>query len=328
MIAKMKAAQRTNLTEYCTLSLASTVSDEKRNATQVYQFSQSFICPLHVSDNECLRARAARGRSDPSVRRRRRARGPYAVLPSSSAAPRDLVGTVALVTHTSRRHHGTVLLRLGKTSRMELPRARGQSHETASAGLRFRTEATHKVYTGRACWCLCKAYTGVFAVGEHVGAADVEAPCAQPDPQVLGFISAAEFTQGLKRANEMMDTFKSRSQPLWVKLVTVVPLILMVWTILASSVDNFAGISEYPNWATAVGWVAVVGSCFMGASINQKQEKIFRGDVETELKKLWESAVAQGVGVAFENERSGSGDDNTVYPAAVTITLPHGPRGA
>ena len=190
-----------------------------------------------------------------------------------------------------------------------------------SAGLQFRTEATHKVYVGKACWC-CKDYAVLFPVDEDSGAAGVEAPCAQPDPQVLGFISAAEFKQGLKRTNEMMEIFKNRSQPLWMQFMMVGSFVLMMWTILASSVDNFAGISEYPNWATAVGWVAVVGSCFMGASINQKQEKIFRGDVETELKKLWESAVAQGVGVAFENEHTSSGDDNTYYPAAVTITLP------
>jgi hypothetical protein len=32
---------------------------------------------------------------------------------------------------------------------------------------------------------------------------------------------------------------------------------------------------------------------------------------------------AQGVSVAFKNEHSGSGDDNTTYPAAVTIMLPY-----
>ena len=100
---------------------------------------------------------------------------------------------------------------------MDLPRVRGQSHEVASAGLQFRTEATHKVYVGRACWCLCKAYTGIFPVGEDSGAADVEALGAQVDPQVLGFISAADFKQGLKRTNEMMETFMNRSQPLWMQ---------------------------------------------------------------------------------------------------------------
>ena len=35
-----------------------------------------------------------------------------------------------------------------------------------SAGQHFRTEATLKVYTGRACWCLCKVYKWTFPVGE------------------------------------------------------------------------------------------------------------------------------------------------------------------
>ena len=154
------------------------------------------------------------------------------------------------------------------------------------------------------------------------------APCAQPDPQVLGFISAADFNQGLKRTNEMMENFKNRSQPLWLQLMTFGSFAVMMWTILASSVDKFAGISEYPTWAIVIGWVAVIGSCAYGASINQKQEKAFRENVETELKELWKNAVAQGVGVAFENEHTSSGDDNTYYPAAVTITLPYGARGA
>ena len=211
---------------------------------------------------------------------------------------------------------------------MELPRVRGQSHEVASAGLDFRTEATHKVYIGRSCWCLCKAYARLFPVSEDSGAADVGATFAQPDPQVLGFISAADFKQGLKRTNEMMENFKNRSQPLWMQLMMFGSFALMIWTILASSVANFAGISEYPTWASIVGWVAVIGSCAYGASINQKQEKIFRENVESELKEVWKNAVAQGVGVAFENEHSGSGENNTTYPAAVTITLPYGARGA
>ena len=208
-----------------------------------------------------------------------------------------------------------------RASRMELPRVRGQSHEVASAGLEFRTEATHKVY-------IRKVVTWIFPVSEDSGAADVGATFAQPDPQVLGFISAADFKQGLKRTNEMMENFKNRSQPLWMQLMMFGSFALMIWTILASSVANFAGISEYPTWASIVGWVAVIGSCAYGASINQKQEKTFRENVETELKEVWKNAVAQGVGVAFENEHSGSGENNTYYPAAVTITLPYGARGA
>ena len=188
------------------------------------------------------------------------------------------------------------------------------------------SRSTH--YVGRACWCLCKAYTGIFPVGEDSGAADVEALGAQVDPQVLGFISAADFKQGLKRTNEMMETFKNRSQPLWMQFMMVGSFVLMMWTILASSVDNFVGISKYPTWAIVISWVAVIGSCAMGASINQKHEKIFRENVETELKEVWKNAVAQGVGVAFENEHSGSGEDNTTYPAAVTITLPYGATAA
>jgi hypothetical protein len=175
---------------------------------------------------------------------------------------------------------------------------------------------------------LCKTYTGIFPVGEDSDAADMEAPCAQPDSQVLGFIPAADFKQGLKRVNEMMEAFNKRSQPLWMQLIVPGSFVLMMWTILASNVDNFAGISEYPTWATVIGWVAVIGSCFMGAAENQKQEKNFRESVETELKEVWKNAVAQGVGVAFENEHTGSGDDNTKYPAAVTITLPSGASGA
>ena len=44
--------------------------------------------------------------------------------------------------------------------------------------------------------------------------------------------------------------------------------------------------------------------------MNQKQEKIFREKVETELKEVWKNAVARGVGVAFENEHSGSGEES------------------
>ena len=214
-----------------------------------------------------------------------------------------------------------------RASRMELPRVRGQSQEVASAGLEFRTEATHKVYNGRACWCLCKVYKTIFLVSEDSGAADVGAPSAQPDPQVLGFISAADFNQGLKRTNEMMENFKNRSQPLWLQLMMLGSFALTMWTILASSVDNFAGISDYPAWAIIIGWVAVIGSCGYAVSINQKQENTFQENVETELKEVWKNAVAQGVGVVFKNEYS-SGENNTYHPAAVTITLPYGARGA
>ena len=198
-----------------------------------------------------------------------------------------------------------------------------------SAGLQFRTEATHKVYVGKACWC-CKDYAVLFPVDEDSGAAGVEAPCAQPDPQVLDFISAADFKQGLQRANEMMQTFKKKSndQPLWFQFFAVGALAIGVWTLLATAVDDFAGISEYPGWAKGIGWVPVMGWCVVGAAMNQKKEKIFREDVETELKGLWKNAVAQGVEVDFENEHSSSGDDNTWYPAALTITLPNGERGA
>mmetsp|Transcript_9425 Transcript_9425/g.17142 ORF Transcript_9425/g.17142 Transcript_9425/m.17142 type:complete len:207 (+) Transcript_9425:178-798(+) len=201
-------------------------------------------------------------------------------------------------------------------------RVRGQSPEMDSARPQFRTEATQKFYTGRACGCLCKTYRGIFPVGEDSGAADEEAPCAQPDPQVLTFISAADFKQGLKRVNEMMEKFVNRSTP-FISLTMCGSLALMMWTILASSIDNFAGISNYPGWAVGIGWVAVIGSFAVAMKETQKQEEIFRENVETALKEVWKNAVAQGVSVAFKNEHSGSGDDNTTYPAAVTITLPY-----
>ena len=103
---------------------------------------------------------------------------------------------------------------------MIVSRARGQSQVKPSAGLQFRFEAKHKVYIGRLCWCLCKNYKQIFLVSEDSGAvlvsedsgaADVGDPCAQPDPRVLRFISAADFKQGLQRANEMMQTFKKKA---------------------------------------------------------------------------------------------------------------------
>ena len=192
-----------------------------------------------------------------------------------------------------------------------------------SARLQFRTEATHKIDNGRACYCLCKVYYLTFPVGEDSGAADVEAPCAQPDPQVLSFISAADFKQGLKRVNAMREQFENRSQPLWVSLTMLGCFALMMWTVLASSIDNFAGISEYPGWAKAIGWVAVIGAFCLAVKENMKQEAMFRDEVETELKKIWKDAVARGVSVTFKNQHTGSGEDNTTYPAAVTITLPY-----
>ena len=206
---------------------------------------------------------------------------------------------------------------------MEFQVRGGQSREMESDRLQFKTEATHKIYNGRACFCLCKVYMGTFAVGEDSGAADVEAPCVQPDAQVLSFISAADFKQGLKRVNEMRENFENRSQPLWISLTLCGSFALMMWTILASSLDNFAGISEYPSWAKAIGWVAVIGSFALTMKETMKQEEIFRDNVETELKEIWKNAVARGVSVAFKNQYTGSGEDNTTYPAAVTITLPY-----
>ena len=206
---------------------------------------------------------------------------------------------------------------------------RGQSNETASAGLEFRTEATHKVQVGRACWCLCKTYKRIFLVSEDSGAADVGAPCAQPDPEVLGFISAAEFNQGLKRTNEMMEIFKNRSQPLWMQL-------MMLGFLRIDDVDNprfvvgqFCGDKRVPH----LGDRHRLGRgnrlmCTVRLPLIRSKKKHFEENVETELKEVWKNAVAQGVGVAFENEHTGSGESNTYYPAAVTITLPYGARGA
>ena len=211
-------------------------------------------------------------------------------------------------------------------------RARGQSQVKPSAGLQFRFEAKHKVYIGRLCWCLCKNYKQIFLVSEDSGAvlvsedsgaADVGDPCAQPDPRVLRFISAADFKQGLKRTNEVMKNFAKRPQPLWVQFIGWGSLALILWNILARGL-----VSEYPNWALAVGWVVAIGSCIPLLKFSSKLEAELKEMVETALKELWKNAVAQGVEVDFENEHSSSGDDNTWYPAALTITLPNGERGA
>ena len=196
---------------------------------------------------------------------------------------------------------------------MEL-RGRGKSPEMDSARPQFRIEATEKVYTGRACWCMCKTYRGIFPVGEDL----------QLDPQLLNFISATDFKQGFSKVNDLMEKFENRSQPLWISMTMLGSFALMMWTILASSIDNFAGISgEYPGWAVGLGWVAVIGSWVVCVKETQKQEAIFCENVETVLKEVWKNGVAQGLLVAFRNAYTGSGEDNTHYPAAVTITLPY-----
>lgn len=162
---------------------------------------------------------------------------------------------------------------------------------------------------------MCELYKGVFAVGE-----DEEAPSAQPDPQVLSFISLPEFKKGLQRVNEMMNQFENRSQPLWINVLNLGTFALMMWTILASSINNFAGVSDYPSWAVALGWVAVIGSFIVAVKNTQQQEADFRESVENELRELWRNAVARGVTVAFKNVSSG---ENVTYPASVTITLPY-----
>ena len=98
-------------------------------------------------------------------------------------------------------------------------------------------------------------------------------------------------------------------------------LALLVFNFIAPRIDN------YPEWAIWVQWAVFVGILVLLMMEGNKQEKTFIKNVETELKEVWKNAVAQGVGVVFKNEYS-SGENNTYHPAAVTITLPYGARGA
>ena len=80
--------------------------------------------------------------------------------------------------------------------------------------------------------------------------------------------------------------------------------------------------NSHPEWAIWAQWAVFIGIGALLMMESSKQEKIFIKNVETELKQVWNKAVAQGVWVEYSVARSGSGDNNTFYPAAVTITLP------
>ena len=202
---------------------------------------------------------------------------------------------------------------------------RGQSPEvTPCTGRQFKTEAKDRVDSGsRWCWCLCKIKKSIFPVGEEL----------LPDPEVLEFISAADFKQGFQRVNEMTDAFTNSSQPYetpWYQgVVSCVSFLLMVWNCVASLLGPLAAgaalpplLDNYPGWATGVGWVVVVGMWVLLVRENNKKETMFVENVETELtQRVWNKAVARGAVVKYSIEQSG-GESNTSTPAAVTITLP------
>ena len=69
-----------------------------------------------------------------------------------------------------------------------------------ATGQQFKIEAARK--PGPKKCCGAESYKNMFLVDEDLF----------PDPNLLKFISAADFKQGLQRVNEMTDEFKDRGQ--------------------------------------------------------------------------------------------------------------------